>query len=139
VDHNFPGHLRMYRTEIFVGASALKCEREFIIGVERLGFKLVVHADNRVRNVVFISPYHLTANSDRKVHRGEAEVVDANGCWRERRGRRAHSHHCKMNERHGRRQQHDSADSSKLFDSHNLLNLPGLNPQSPTNVCFEQV
>src|SRR6185312_4546644 len=69
------GHVRMQGAKVLVGARCRKCEREFLLAVERL------RADRRRRddgmgNVVFVSPGHGGAGLHRELLRAEGEIGD---------------------------------------------------------------
>ena len=58
LDHYRAGHMRMQGTKIRTGAWCCECERELVVGVERLRFEDPRFRSDHMRNVVAIGPDH---------------------------------------------------------------------------------
>src|SRR5437762_10521488 len=83
---DLPGHVGVYRAEIFVFARRGEGLRKLVVGIERRRFELPVLLAHRVRAVVVVGPGYRRAGSDDQHRRRVMEVVDLHAD-RVRRGR----------------------------------------------------
>jgi hypothetical protein len=65
--HDLSGHFRMHRTIVGVNARCLKCERVFVVRIQRTRTKQLVIAGDCVGHVVLVHPGHLRAGGDGQV------------------------------------------------------------------------
>src|SRR6185312_17464749 len=77
-DRHTPGHLRMKRAEVLVGAWRIEREGELLVGIDYRRFEFLVAAHDHVGDVVAIRPPHAASYLYRRGRGCETEVVDGN-------------------------------------------------------------
>jgi hypothetical protein len=56
LDHNFASHLRVQGAEVGKSSGLGKCIGELFVCIQYLGLEHTICADNRVRNIIALSP-----------------------------------------------------------------------------------
>src|SRR5215469_13428731 len=76
--HDLPSHLGVDRAEIGIGSRLGECEGELFVRIPDLRLKHSVCADDRMGNIITVSPRNCSSDRYLERLRRKTEVVDCN-------------------------------------------------------------